>query len=187
MKLIILLGVLLALTSCGTGGPLDFIHKGEGHKRQHSTTDPAFLAHIQAFEAEAATQLSEPDFKVGDIPINFGIPSDPNFVGVCYTYANNQREVIIRKDWWERSNEKARQALIFHELGHCRLDRGHNDEVITEGNREIRLSIMHSRMVYLNDYARYQNEYHRELFTQQAQGILSRLSRDQNSQGAISP
>lgn len=186
-SLLLILISLSFLNSCGIGGPLDFIRRGEGHSRQHETTDPALLSYVQAFENEAQKQLQQSDFKVGDIPVNFGDPEHPEYVGVCFTYSDDRREVILRKEWWETADEKARQALIFHELGHCRLDRGHHDETISTESRDIRVSMMHSRMVYLNDYREMEEEYHKELYTQRSKEILSRIQSNQNGQHGQKP
>lgn len=172
--------VLISLTllnSCGMAGPLDFILRSKEYSRQFDSTDKRLKPYVQAFEREAALVLDRPNFKVGDIPVNFGDTENSDFVGVCFTYHDGSREVIIRKRWWDHADEKARQAIVFHELGHCRLDRGHNDQVIMQDDREIRLSLMHSRMVYLNDYQQMEEEYHHELFTKQQEALLERLSR----------
>lgn len=179
-RLLLIFTALTFLNSCGAGGPLDFVKRGEGHTRQHNSTDPIFKSYVKTFEKEAQRELEKPNFKVGDVPINFGDTENPDFVGVCFTYSNGQREVIVRETWWERSDELARQALIFHELGHCRLDRGHEDETTTIEGREVRLSLMHSRMVYLNDYQQYKDEYHQELYTQRSERVLSSLRRGQS-------
>ncbi len=168
----------LTLSSCGIGGPLDFIRRGEGYTRQFSTTDTTFTSYISRFENEASQKLNQPNFKVGDIPINFGDTENPEYVGICLEYTNGQREIIIKQSWWQSATEEARIALIFHELGHCRLDRGHDDETFNNGTREIRLSIMHSRMVYLNDYRQYQDQYHKELYTGRNADLLERLRRN---------
>lgn len=54
---------------------------------------------------------------------------DPKLAGQCkYAKANGQRRgvILIRRDYWNRIDDDAREALILHEMGHCDLDRyGH--------------------------------------------------------------
>ncbi len=46
-----------------------------------------------------------------------------------------QRKILIamNKECWESQPEQNKEALIFHELGHCLLNRGHNDELFPSG------------------------------------------------------
>lgn len=48
-------------------------------------------------------------------------------VGVCRTWSNGDREVLINKNWWTNSGtDRSRRILIFHELGHCYFNRSHD-------------------------------------------------------------
>ncbi len=50
-----------------------------------------------------------------------------NVVGMCL----NTTEVVIDRDYWDRSLDQGREELVFHELGHCVLGLGHDrNEVI---------------------------------------------------------
>lgn len=57
-------------------------------------------------------------------------------IGVC---SREHNQVVIDKDYWEYSSKIEREALVFHELGHCVLDKEHtegefimNPEMLTE-------------------------------------------------------
>lgn len=49
-------------------------------------------------------------------------------IGLCYWYFNGKREIFIDPEYWfsESTTDYDRRLLIFHEMGHCDLDRGHN-------------------------------------------------------------
>jgi len=45
-------------------------------------------------------------------------------VGICKPHINN-KEIQIKFDAWMNFNDKRKELLIFHELGHCQLNRDH--------------------------------------------------------------
>lgn len=75
------------------------------------------------------------------------------YIGRCWKYSNGYRLIEIDRLFWSTASEKDREVLIFHELGHCDLNRGHVEN-----------SIM--RPYHLNGYIFSQNEtlYLQELF-----------------------
>ena len=40
---------------------------------------------------------------------------------------------MIDIDFWNSASESAREMIVFHELGHCFLQRGHNDNKQDDG------------------------------------------------------
>jgi hypothetical protein len=111
--------------------------------------DPEFTDYVAQFEVDAAAH-GHSDFKV-TASIVFGNPAsvtgDSMSVGAC-EYDNNT--IYVDKTWWDQyspaagygngddpltaNNQKplelARKMLIYHELGHCALDR--HQHVATE-------------------------------------------------------
>lgn len=146
-----------------------------GVSRQYSTTDPTFASYVTQFE-QAFTGIHKSTMKISNIPINFGTPNEEEFEGVCHLYSNGDKEIIIRKDWWDRVSEEARQLMIFHELGHCVLDRDHkNDKGYYQG-REINLSIMSAVLMPVFDYKSFKEEYYYELFTSNHEKLNLKIS-----------
>lgn len=164
--------LILGLSSCGVPLPLqsDLMIRGESAVRKFSSTDDAFASYISEFEQMGKTLKSDVNFEVGDIPVNFGDIENVDFQGVCYTYTDGSKEIIIRKEWWDGHTDDYRKSLIYHELGHCRLNREHLDDTVEslgEGEGEIfKTSMMNSVIVRPRDYNRFTDSYHRELFTQ---------------------
>lgn len=153
------------LSSCGLPFGQDFIKKKSGAKRTHDTTNPVFTSYIASFEQVARVETGDPTFTVGDIPINFGDTENPDFQGVCFTYPDGQKEIIIRESWWSSAEDSYRESLLFHELGHCRLDREHDDATFSVGSNTYRSSMMSSIIVAPRDYNQYKVGYWKELFT----------------------
>lgn len=99
---------------------------------------------------------------VTDLIIEFGDLKD-TFVGLCGKFEGESPRITVDSEWWNSSttNDAQREILMFHELGHCILDRDHNDNVLPNGKQE---SIMYYRVINSNDYVTSRGYYLKELF-----------------------
>lgn len=69
---------------------------------------------------------------------------DPMIAGVCYSYTDPSFNYIeIDRDLFSTYSELGREELIFHELGHCILDREHTTSRIAYKDTTIPKSIMY--------------------------------------------
>jgi hypothetical protein len=103
-----------------------------------------------------------------DIEVDFNELPFPN-VGRCY-YAfyldgpqKDQRvnlNIEIDPIFWEEASQTEKEVLVFHELGHCVLNREHNESLISEQN--IPKSIMYP-YIFETEYEMYRNYYINEL------------------------
>ena len=167
--------MLILVYSCGDLiEKLDDIKDRDDSSRRHSSTDPAFSSYIASFEAEGKAYLIDPAFSVGDIPINFG-DTEGTSVGVCFSYSNGQKEIIIKKQTWD-SLPSIREVLIYHELGHCRLNRGHDNSLAPNVTGNDKLSILNEVLVSGSNYNQHRDAYVKELFTQDKTDIMSALT-----------
>ncbi|MFK7979626.1 MAG: putative metallopeptidase, partial [Saprospiraceae bacterium] len=48
------------------------------------------------------------------------------YIGLCAT--TGERQIVIDEKFWKRSSELSKELIVFHELGHCVLERNHFDE-----------------------------------------------------------
>ena len=55
--------------------------------------------------------------------------------GVCQRWTGGYSEIIIDKEFWEDENTTVNERiyLIFHELGHCDLNRDHSSLTRSDG------------------------------------------------------
>lgn len=104
MKTLTILTVLLSLTACGK-----------------AYQAPEVAEFVQEFE-------STYNMSVGNIPITMSDDMPLTIYGKC-VMSSTQRVIAINSYLWPRLPEERRKALIFHELGHCVLMRGHDDRV----------------------------------------------------------
>lgn len=89
--------------------------------------DPAFQSYVDMFFEEAQIRnvnISQDDFSFS---VNFGEESN---LGICFPSTNR---ILISRIQWGRLSELSKQYLIFHEMGHCILERLHDNEVLPNG------------------------------------------------------
>lgn len=102
--------------------------------------DEAFKEYVKLFEEVT-------DTKVVDIPINFGEIEEEDVIGICYIYVTlfgkEYKEIIVRKDYWETTRKSSKETLILHELGHCALEREHNEDFMKYKEEDVPKSIMY--------------------------------------------
>ena len=168
---------MFTFIGCGMplGGKKDFVRVQGETTKLHSSTAPIFSSYVKQFEDQAKRETSDKNFKVGDIPINFGDTTQPQYDGVCLIYADGTKEVIIKESWWKQVNTVRRRIMIFHELGHCRLGRTHDSTTIEVEGRQVKTSIMNPELPDQVTFDSNEEGYLTELFTQSRNRLLQIL------------
>ena len=83
--------------------------------------------------------------------------------GICLKWIKGNEyitEILIRESLWNVLSENSKTVLIFHELGHCELNKKHNSSKI----KGIPLSIMNPYIIGSYYFSKYREEYLREFF-----------------------
>jgi hypothetical protein len=115
--------------------------------------------------------------------IRFGETDDRGFAGQC-KYRNNI--ITIRPETWERIDYYEKEWLVFHELGHCILNREHRNE--ESGTSEC-LSIMHGDENNFNCstnlYSNYWREYYLDELFDEATPLPDWHARNQDYANSI--
>lgn len=97
--------------------------------------------------------------------IGFDSSLASNVLGVCYI---NQNKIFLNPNFWFSPNttNSKRELVLFHELGHCSLQRLHEDgEIYTiDTGMLIEQSIMNSYAIEHVQYEKNHNYYINELF-----------------------
>lgn len=102
-----------------------------------------------------------------EVQISFSDELNASKLGRCSRYKVDNRiigrVVRISTKWWPSMSEYSREQLIWHEMGHCMLDKGHEDFIYQASNGNIPGSIMNSyhinQSVYLANKAYYISQY----------------------------
>ena len=159
-----LLTVLLACTDESSffsppTGPMGFMSDDEFFPNVQPELRPFFLAfEEEATERGISINLTELGI-TGNI-VNLG---GGGVIGLCRRNDNEPNRIAVDPVAWQNGTDAFRELVVFHELGHCVLDREHRDEQ----ENGVCLSIMHSGLtdctVSLEDTV-IREEYIDELF-----------------------
>lgn len=104
------------------------------------TIDAELLPYFERFVAEGAERgitINLVEKRIEGFLIDI---EETDVAGQCSYSATSTRKVNIDINYWNRATDLEKEFVVFHELGHCYLERTHSD---TQENR-ICTSIMHS-------------------------------------------
>jgi len=107
----------------------------EDAKFSNINVEEAFEPYVAAFIEEGAKRGYDIDFEDTGLTIVFG--NTPNASASCSEIAGHDwgsHQIIVNKDAWVSLNDSLQQRLIFHELGHCELNRTHFNEKFEDGS-----------------------------------------------------
>lgn len=121
MKNVFIFILSLFLVGCGIDSP---------NRMSITPTNEELKPYLDDFIAMA--KINEYDtsrFNYIELGMTFG-QLEGTTIGLCRTNYS-QSQVTIDRDFWNNSFEVDKRALIFHELGHCLLFKGHEGEKIS--------------------------------------------------------
>ena len=87
---------------------------------------------VDLFIEEASTRGET--VTIDNLILEYSSEVEDNVCGLCQTERNGQKRVIIRNEaniCWITKEQF--ETLVFHELGHCILNRNHLDEMLPNG------------------------------------------------------
>ncbi|MGE0616715.1 MAG: putative metallopeptidase [Bacteriovoracia bacterium] len=89
-----------------------------------------FASYVETFEAEAAANGNP--LKVQDLIIKFSNKLDSKTEGLC-TLGSDTPTIEVNAKTFHKLSDIQKEALLFHELGHCVLGRAHANELANDG------------------------------------------------------
>lgn len=125
-----------------------------GDDRDISGVNPVFQPMLNDFQVLYG-------HTVVNVPIQFSDSLGQNIAGECFVYNNVFYEIKIDTQTWGQIDADAQEALIFHELGHCVLNRGHDTDIMNDGNPN---SYMYPYVFMNNGLDSIKLHYNTELF-----------------------
>lgn len=116
-KLIILSLLLLTVFSCT--------------KDETVSVDSALQPLFDDFASEALTRGMSLD--MSSYSGIFMELDENNVAAKCQTLSNGSKRVVVDQSFWNSASALQREMVVFHELGHCVLNRAHLDDARTDG------------------------------------------------------
>lgn len=125
--------------------------------KEHRVT--GFETYVSAFES--ASQEIGSRKTVGGLIIDWDETGAVQ-VAQCETgTAFATPHIRVNQNYWNRSNETTRQIMLFHEMGHCVLDRLHRSDHLASGAPA---SMMFPNLISPTAYQNNRTYYLQELF-----------------------
>jgi len=100
----------------------------------YNNVDQALWPYFASFESAAGDYGF--NININSLNIEGTIESidEGNVAGTCsYSGRTAHRDVVIDQSFWNRASSLYREYIVFHELGHCILGRGHQDACLSQG------------------------------------------------------
>lgn len=134
-----------------------------GHT-DHVSLDPVASEYVDRFIYEASIRgvnihITDLTVQISDLP--------PSMNGECQVSADNGHVVSLNRYRWFTASDQFKEELVFHELGHCVLNRGHTSNIWSpNSNIQLFESLMYpfeteDLAIY---YLEYRKHYVDELF-----------------------
>lgn len=94
--------------------------------KSYPGVEKVFWSHFSAFEDEASRRGITVDLTSAGITGKIGNTLGPE-VGHCNFDSNQPSSITIDSVVWYGATDLAHESIVFHELGHCYLGRGHDN------------------------------------------------------------
>jgi hypothetical protein len=143
MKTLILAIAALSLTACG---------------RAPDSIDPSLQVYVDSFRSSA--QLEGVQLVDFTLDVKFGEVVHDHLAGLC-SPDTTVNTITVDPTYWKMLSPTTREALMFHELGHCLLGRSHDTTLNNSGRPA---QIMHPSLVAEVDYLGHREELVHRLF-----------------------
>lgn len=129
MKNVLLALLVSSLTSCHTATSISTSSSSSPSSIIAYPNVPKDLwMYYQRFEKESLIRQQKLDLKALGISAEIAkIPRSTGSVGLC-NQSGDLHHIIVDKTFWETASDLKKELIVFHELGHCVLNRRHNDE-----------------------------------------------------------
>ncbi|MCP3932093.1 MAG: hypothetical protein GY705_23725 [Bacteroidetes bacterium] len=93
--------------------------------------DSSLQPYFDSFEYEASLRGLDINLLEAGVEGYIENIEDDGVIGQCQS--GSGRRILIDDQYWKRASSMQRESVIFHELGHCYLQRDHSDDSYSNG------------------------------------------------------
>jgi len=122
------LGLIMSISACEKDEPAVVV-------------DSRIQVYFDRFVSEGANRGITVDFDQIEVEGKIEGIDGNNVHGQCQSNSAKANTLIVDTDFWNGASDIEKEFVIFHELGHCYLDRSHLDTQNSDGSCA---SMMHS-------------------------------------------
>jgi len=121
------------MTACQPDAVED-IAPAEPEIRTFPLVDERLWPYFERFEEEARERGERVDLVTARISGKIEAIDQEHVAGLCTTFGNARPgSVTIDAEFWSRAGDLFKEFIVFHELGHCFLDRNHREDAFSDG------------------------------------------------------
>ena len=95
--------------------------------------DSELAPYFIIFQEEASNHGLNIDYESSNVSAEIIQIDEGSVAGTCSTNGHDLRHITIDQSFWNRASPLLREMVIFHELGHCILGRGHSEDQFDNG------------------------------------------------------
>ncbi len=128
LKCLFLSTLILFFFSCGKDSETN-----SSELKSYAQVDQRLWQYFQLFEEEAAKRGIDINLNEEEISGEIRDIDPDNVAGTCHFQSHSPNHVTVDIDYWNRTNSLGREFVVFHELGHCSLLRGHSEATDANG------------------------------------------------------
>lgn len=143
LRLVVIFSIPFILFSCYNDSNLieSDVRTESDSSAKYENVDPLLWDYFETFEEEATRRGSS--IRLDQLALFAGIEEihEDDVAGQCSYSSQSPNEITIDLSFWNQTNSAYRELVVFHELGHCVLGRGHRDE---ENEHGLCVSMMNS-------------------------------------------
>lgn len=99
----------------------------------YAGVDERLWDYYQIFEEEGRSRGLNVDLRFTEISAEIDAIHENNVIGTCEYGRFFNNHITIDDEFWARSSVLGKEFVVFHELGHCFLNRDHKEDSTSEG------------------------------------------------------
>lgn len=132
---LLLFSFLFVFTACQKDAAIDLVEvSATPEARTYPGVDERLWPYFERFETAGIERGFDVDLVASRIT---GVIEDldgEHVAGQCTTFGNfRPGRVTLDAEFWNRSSDIFKEFIVFHELGHCFLDRDHREDTFSNG------------------------------------------------------
>ena len=130
-RLTFLICLITLIYSCEVDS-IQHIEEEPIQEELYYNVDQGLWTHFQQFEREAAKRGHNYNLDTHGTTGEISVIPEDGVAGTCQ-YGNHINHVTVDVEFWDRASNLLREFVVFHELGHCVLARGHEESSFSNG------------------------------------------------------
>lgn len=89
--------------------------------------------YFETFKEKALENGLQIDYESANITAEIRLIDEGSVAGTCSTNGHDLRHITIDESFWNQASHLLKEMVVFHELGHCILGRGHEESAFPNG------------------------------------------------------